>query len=242
MTAQFIDRYQGNGRVLDDTWHARENIYESRLRLLHRALTTEDPGKILSIGIGSGIFETLLRDRYGIEVAEAVEPSASLGAEARGKGINVVQSTAQDYNYPGAPYDTIVYNGSSFGFIPDDEIEATFTRNRDVLAEGGRLVLTDVPRESALGTVLRLAQKYDIAREDVDDLLVGTSFFNLDTHAYKPNWHQIAWYAKLLEGIGFHNLQYFQTVLGNPPYQNDRVEDPIEGHEAGNYVAIVAQR
>ena len=137
MGEPFIDRYQDNGRILDETWQARPNIYESRLRLLHRALTTKEPGKILSIGIGSGIFETLLRERYGITVAEAVEPSASLGAEAKAKGINVVQSTAQEYDYAGTPYDTIVYNGSSFGFIPDDEIEATFSRNREALAEGG---------------------------------------------------------------------------------------------------------
>lgn len=242
MGEAYFDRYQDNGRILDDTWKARPNIYESRLKLLHRALTIKDPGKILSIGIGSGIFETLLRERYGIEVAEAVEPSASLGQEARNKGLNVVQSTAQDYDYAGAPYDTIVYNGSSFGFIPDDEIETTFTRNRDVLAEGGRLVLTDVPEESALGIILKLAQKYDIDRSDIDDLLAGTTFFNLNTHAYKPNWHPITWYANLLTRIGFTNIRYFQTVLANPPYQKDEVEEPIEGFTKGNYVAIVAER
>ncbi|MBT1164533.1 class I SAM-dependent methyltransferase [Bifidobacterium felsineum] len=242
MAEPYIDRYQDNGAILDETWKARPNIYESRLRLLHRALTTKDPGKILSIGIGSGIFETLLRERYGIEVAEAVEPSASLGAEARKKGLHVTQSTAQDYDYAGAPYDTIVYNGSSFGFIPDDEIEATFAHNREVLADGGRLVLTDVPEESALGIILQLAQKYDIKREDIDDLLAGTTFFNLNTHAYKPNWHPISWYAALLERIGYRDLKFFQTVLANPPYQKDAVEDPIEGYTKGNYVAIVASK
>lgn len=242
MGEPFIDRYQDNGRILDETWQARPNIYESRLRLLHRALTTKEPGKILSIGIGSGIFEALLRERYGITVAEAVEPSASLGAEAKAKGINVVQSTAQEYDYAGAPYDTIVYNGSSFGFIPDDEIEATFSRNCEALAEGGRLVLTDVPEESALGILLQFAQKYEINRNDLDDLLAGTTFFNLDTHAYKPNWHPISWYATLLERIGYHDLRFFQTVLANPPYQKDIVEDPIEGYTKGNYVAIVAER
>lgn len=242
MGEPFFDRYKDNGQILDNTWRARPNIYESRLRLLHRALTTREPGKILSIGIGSGIFETLLRERYGIEVAEAVEPSASLGATAREKGLNVVESTAQDYDYAGAPYDTIVYNGASFGFIPDDEIESTFAHNREVLADNGRLILTDVPAESTLGIILKLAQRYDIAREDIDDLLVGTSFFNLDTHAYKPNWHPIPWYADLLIRIGYRDLQFFQTVLANPLYQNDQVEDPIKGYTQGNYVAIVASK
>ena len=52
MGEPFIDRYQDNGRILDETWQARPNIYESRLRLLHRAMTTKEPSKIQSIGIG----------------------------------------------------------------------------------------------------------------------------------------------------------------------------------------------
>ena len=242
MVNDFFDRYSGNGNVLDNTWSARSNIYESRLRLLHRALTTREPGKILSIGIGSGIFETLLRQRYAIEVSEAIEPSSSLGRQARAKGLTVTESTAQDYDYSGAPYDTILYNGSSFGFIPDEEIEVTFARNREALAEDGRLVLTDVPAESSLGIILKLAQHYDLAHEDVDLLLAGTTFFNLDTHAYKPHWHPIPWYAELLTHIGFHDLKFFQTVLANPPYQNDQIEDPIEGYKQGSYVAVVASR
>lgn len=242
MAKPFIDHYHSNGRILDDTWRARPNIYESRLRLLHRALVDRNPGKILSIGIGSGIFETLLNKRYDITVAEAVEPSESLGAEARRKGLAVTQSTAQDYDYAGAPYDTIVYNGSSFGFIPDDEIEGVFTRNRDALSERGRLVLTDVPAESALGIILQTLQRYDVPREDFAELLSGTSFFNIDTHSYKPIWHPIPWYADLLTRIGFGELRFYQTVLTNPLYQKDQVEDPIEGYTKGNYVAIVAEK
>lgn len=241
MAEPYIDRYAANGRILDETWRARPNIYESRLRLLHRAITDGRPGKILSIGIGSGIFETLLAERYGITVAEALEPSASLGAEARAKGLTVTQGIAQDYDYAGAPYDTIVYNGSGFGFIPDDEIEATFARNREALGPGGRLVLTDVPAESALGIILQLAQRVDLPRDVVAPLLEGTTFFNIDTHSYKPNWHPIPWYADLLERIGFTNLRFYQTVLANPPYQRNAPEDPIRGYDKGNYVAIVAE-
>lgn len=242
MSEPYVDRYAADGSILDKTRQARPNVYESRLRLLHRAITDGIPGRILSIGIGSGIFEDLLARRYGIVVAEAVEPSAALGEQARAKGINVVQSTAQDYDYAGAPYDTIVYNGSSFGFIPDDEIEATFTRNRDALTEHGRLVLTDVPAESALGIVLQLAQRFELPRDAVDYLLEGTSFYNLGIHAYKPNWHPIPWYADLIGRIGFTDLRFYQTVLANPPYHRDEAEDPIRGFTKGNYVAIVAQK
>lgn len=38
------DLYAGYDTVLDDTQRLRPNIYESRLRLLHKALTTTPDG------------------------------------------------------------------------------------------------------------------------------------------------------------------------------------------------------
>ena len=177
------DLYAGYDTVLDDTQRLRPNIYESRLRLLHKALTTTpdgedaDPGSILSIGVGSGIFETLLAERYGIRVRQAIEPSPALGAQARAKGLGIVATTAQEFDYSQAPYDTIVYNGSSFGFIPDDEIIPTFRRNREALTPNGRIVLTDVPAESALGIVLRLRQAAGLD----DSLAVSYTHLTLPT-------------------------------------------------------------
>lgn len=240
------DLYENNGTILDDTQRQRPNIYESRLRLLHKALTTtpegedSEPGSVLSIGIGSGIFETLLNQRYGIRIDQAIEPSATLGAQAQAKGLDVVQATAQDFDYGRAPYDTIVYNGSSFGFIPDDEIVDTFARNREVLSPNGRIVLTDVPAESALGLVLQLRQTAEIDDSIIKPLLEGTAFFNVDTHLYKPYWHEIPWYEHALHQAGFHRIGFWQTLLENPPYHDDKPHDPEPGYQRGNYVAIVA--
>ncbi|MDD6374037.1 MAG: hypothetical protein PUF97_06155 [Bifidobacteriaceae bacterium] len=244
--ATFTDVYADKAGVLDDTSKARSNIYESRLRLLHKALVTApdggaaDPGKIVSIGVGSGIFETLLDQRYGIRVAQSVEPSAALGARARAKGLDVVEATAQGFDYGAAPYDTIVYNGSSFGFIPDDEIVETFSRNKAALARGGRIVLTDVPAESALGIALRFIQEGSVPGRVAEEALAGTAFFNVSEHSYKPYWHEIGWYVDVLRKAGFTQFGFWQTIPENPPYHNERIEDPTPGYKSGNYVAIVA--
>lgn len=236
-----IDHFVGNENLLDESAGRNPNIAESRLRLLHKAITVTDPGRVLSIGVGSGLAEEALRDRYGITIAKGVEPSVGFAELARKRGFDVVTAGAQELDYRPNSYDTIVYNGSSFGFLPDDELAETWKRNYEALSEHGKLVFTDVPKESALGAVLFLTQKYpEIKDEDFQDLLEGTTFHKADRDAYKPYWHLTSWYVDLLRSIGFTDFRYFQTVLANPPYQEDAVVDPIEGYTEGNYIAVVA--
>ncbi len=236
------DYFVGNEDLLDVVRRDRSNIYESRLLLLHRALTTKAPGTILSIGAGAGTYELDLQERYGIHVELSLEPSAGFVQSARSKGLNVLQAGAQDYDYPEGFYDTIVYNGSSFGFIEDDELEATLRRNWESLRPGGRIILQDVPLESALGILLKAFQDFPELAENKDyrELLDGTVFYDLPP--YKPFWHTTRYYIELLEKVGFSNFSYFQTVLANPPYEDETVEEPIEGYDKGSYVAIVAEK
>lgn len=236
------DYFVGNEDLLDVVQRERRNIYESRLLLLHRALTDGIPGRILSIGAGAGTYELDLERRFGIHVELSLEPSAGFVASARSKGLNVIQAGAQDYDYPTEAFDTIVYNGSSFGFIKDDELRDVFERNRRALVPGGRIILQDVPEESALGLLLKILQEFPdlAAREDYHSLLQGTVFY--DFPPYKPYWHPTRYYIRLLESIGFSDFTYFQTVLDNPPYENEEVEQPIEGYTRGSYIALVARK
>ena len=229
--------------VIDGSSAQRQNVFESRLALLYAALTTKLPGRTLSIGSGTGSFEGELAARYGLHVAKAVEPSANLAAKATARGLPVEVAKGEDLRFDPQSYDTIYYHGSSFGFIGDDDLEPTFRRNFDALTPGGRLVLTDVPKESALGILLFTLQRNpELDTAIYDDLVSGTSFFNYRTHTYKPNWHRTGHYIELLTRIGFANLVFKQTVQANPPYQNDRVEAPIDGYDRGNYIAIIAEK
>ena len=236
-----VDHFVGSETLLDDSAKRNPNIAESRLRLLHKAITVTDPGRILSIGVGSGLAEEALRDRYGIEITKGVEPSAGFAELARQRGFDVETAGAQEIDYQPDTYDTIVYNGSSFGFLPDDELKETWARNHEALSEHGKLVFTDVPLESALGAVLYLTQRYpEIRDEDFQDLLEGTTFFHAERDEYKPYWHLTSWYLDVLKEIGFKEFRFYQTVLANLAYQEDTVEDPIEGYDKGNYIAVIA--
>ena len=229
--------------VIDDVLDGRPNIFESRLALLYAALTTHIPGKSLSIGGGTGRFEYELAHRYGLVVDRIVEPSPSLAETARSRGFDVEVATAQEATLAPESYDTIFYNGSSFGFIPDDELEPTFAKTLAGLRPGGRLVLTDVPKESALGILLLTYQKAQgLDTSLLEDLIEGTSFYNHAEHVYKPYWHTTRFYADLLERVGFRDLRFKQSVIVNPPYQDDHAEQPIDGFDKGNYVAIIARK
>ena len=92
-----------------------------------------------------------------------------------------------------------------------------------------------------MGSVLFLTQKYpEIRDDDFQDLLAGTTFYHTGRDEYKSYWHLTKWYVKLLSNIGFSDFKFFQTALANPPYQERAVEDPIEGYDRGNYIAIIA--
>ena len=224
----------------------RANVTESRLRLIWTALTTKAPGRTLSIGAGTGDVEAALRDRYAFNVDLIIEPSKALLPALKEKGFNTYEGIAETYPYEDESFDTIYYNGSSFGFIDDENLERTFAKNYRALRAGGRLILSDVPKESSLGiALLTILNNPDIDRTPYKDLLEGTAFFDLadgGVPTYKPNWHIIPFYANVLEKIGFKNLQYFQTVLANTTYQNDEVENPIPGYTKGNYVVVVAEK
>ena len=45
-----------------------------------------------------------------------------------------------------------------------------------------------------------------------------------------------------LKALGFHDFDFYQTLLKNPMYTNEDVEDVVPGYQSGGYVAIVAHK
>ena len=42
--------------------------------------------------------------------------------------------------------------------------------------------------------------------------------------------------------LGFHDFAFYQTLLRNPMYTNEVVEDVVPGYQSGGYVAIIAHK
>jgi SAM-dependent methyltransferase len=220
-----------------DRWFlANENLLRSELALLARCLGPE-PGRTLSVGCGSGLFERLLSSEYGIAITEGLEPSAPMAAIARERGLNVAERTAEAGAYGDAEFDTVLFNGTP-GYI--DDLAAALAAARRALRPGGRIVVLDVPKESGFGLLYNLA----VACGDWDDPRVSDV---KPPHPYPvafaagANWRTTAEKVALLEAAGFTDLEFLQTLTVHPVHADRAVEDPVPGHDRGGYVGIVGR-
>lgn len=218
-----------------DAWFLENpNVLESEVRLV--ASTLQDAGRILSVGCGSGLFEKIMRDEFGINVTDGVEPSAPMAEIARRRGMTVTEATGEEYDFPQDRYDTILFNGCP-SYITD--LRAVIEKVYHALRPGGRIILVDVPKESTYGLMYNLAKA------------LGTWDHPLLEGTYPPNpypiglvkvarWRTTAEKIALLEAAGFHGLQFAQTLTTHPLYSDMRAEEPCEGYDRGDYVAITA--
>lgn len=217
-----------------DAWFMdNENVLETELRLV--ASTLKDSGKILSIGCGSGLFEKLLADRFGIRVAYGIEPAQGMADIARKRGFEVEINTAEEADYGEEVYDTVLFNGCPC-YMQD--LHLALDKAMRALKPGGKVVVIDVPKESPYGLIYNLA------------LAVGTWDHPL-LEGCKPKdpypielvkqaaWRTTQEKAEILKDCGFRDLKYSQTLTLDPHYSYTTVEDPIEGYDRGSYVAII---
>lgn len=228
-----FDQYAGEY----DAWFLdNPNVLESEVRLV--ASTLSGAGRILSVGCGSGLFEQLMRRDYGIDITEGVEPSHSMAEIGRKRGLNVTEATAEEFDYPTGAFDTILFNGCP-SYITD--LRAVVNKVYNALNPGGRIILVDVPKESSYGLLYNLAK----AEGTWDsELLAGT--FPRNPYPIElvkvANWRTTTEKIDLLKEAGFRDLKFSQTLTTHPLYSDLAPEDPSEGYERGDYVAITAYK
>ena len=220
-----------------DAWFLdNRNVLYSEVNLV--ASTLKDAGRVLSVGCGSGLFEKILRDEYGITVTDGIEPSEGMAAIARKRGMNVTIATAEEADFGNGDYDTLLFNGTP-SYIGD--LAGVVRKAYAALPAGGRIILIDVPKESSYGLLYNLAKA------------VGTWDHPLLEGCYPPNpypiefvevaaWRTTAEKVALLREAGFTDLEFAQTLTSHPLTSNDEEEQPSEGYGKGDYVAVTAYK
>lgn len=218
-----------------DKWFlANPNVLESELLLVKHCLG--NPQKALSVGCGTGLFESLLKERWNVVVAYGLEPAEGSAQIARLRGLEVTVGVAEHMPYKDGAFDTVMFNGSP-AYI--DDLAAAFAEAKRVLRPKGRIVVLDVPKESSYGLLYSLARAR--GTWDHPDLRGAKPFtpypllFTIDAR-----WRTTQEKLDLLAKVGFEDPVTAQTLTRHPRYSNETVEEPIPGHDRGDYVGIVA--
>lgn len=215
-----------------DSWFTlNPNVFRSELLLIRRFL--ERPGRALSVGCGSGLFEAALRCE-GIRIEHGVEPAAEMAAIARRRGLEVTVAPAEELPFPDGSYDTVLLNGIA-AYVR--ALPRVLSEVHRVLRPRGRLVAADVPATSGYGLLYQLA-----ARLGAWDALARVA----PAHPYPiafleaAAWRTTGELSAALGAAGFDELEHAQTLTTHPRFSDDAIEEPIRGFDRGGYVAIKA--
>ena len=220
-----------------DAWFMDNlNILTSEVLLVSAILG--QPGRTVSIGCGSGLFEDLLRRHHGIDIREGIEPSEAMAAIARKRGMTVIPGAAEQLPCPDAAYDTVMLNGSP-SYI--DDLSAAFREAHRVLRPGGHLVVVDVPAESSYALLYKLAAALGSWDHPVlRDVRPATPY--PVEFAAAAHWRTTGEKVAMLKAAGFAGFEYMQTLTRHPLHSDETAEEPSQGFDRGDYVAIRAHK
>ena len=220
-----------------DAWFIENsNVLESEVRLVASCL--DDAGDVLSIGCGSGLFEKILADDYGIIIRKGIEPSAAMAEIAARRGMEVMIATGEEADYGIEEFDTVLFNGCPC-YMQD--LGLALRKAYASLRKGGKVVVIDVPKESPYGLIYNLALSVGTWDHPLLEGCVPLMPYPIEL-VRQASWRTTANKAELLSQAGFDNLTVSQTLTSSPCYSQLKVEEPCEGYDRGSYVAITAYR
>ena len=228
-------KFDGYADKYDEWFMKNENLFTSELRLFEKVLGDITGKKLLSVGCGSGLFESYI-DSSNID---GIEPSEDMGRIAEKRGINVIKyGLIEDVDLPDETYDIIYFNGSS-SYMED--LKPIYEKSLRALKKNGKLILLDVPKESAFGFMYLLGKSlntYD--HEFLEDAMPELPYPL--ALASSGVWHTTEEKINVLKDLGIKNFSFYQTLVKNPLYTNEEPEEVSEGYKSGGYVAIIAEK
>ena len=228
-------KFDGYAAQYDDWFMKNENLFISELRLFKKVLGDISGKKLLSVGCGSGLFESYI-DCSNIE---GIEPSEDMGNIAVKRSVNVIKfGLIEDVDLPDNEYDVIYFNGSS-SYMED--LVPVYEKSLKALKDGGRLILLDVPKESAFGFMYLLGKSLNTYDHEYLEGAMPELPYPLALAA-SGVWHTTEEKINVLKGLGITKFSFYQTLVKNPLYTNEEPEEVSEGYKSGGYVAIIAEK
>ena len=203
--------FEENAGKYDGWFDGNRFAYASELRAVGMLLPR--PGEGVEIGVGTGRFAGRLGIRLG------VEPSKSMRAIARDRGITVVGGTAEALPFRDGRFDFAVMVTVLCFF---DDPDAALLEAYRVLKPSGSLVIGFIDRASPLG------KKYDARKTE-------------SVYYRQATFHSGGEVAAMLKRAGFRTLAFRQTIFGDPDGMAGM--DPVrEGSGEGCFAVVRADK
>ena len=229
-------KFDGYAAQYDAWFMENDNLFQSELRLFKRALGDISGQRVLSVGCGSGLFESMIRSqrhrghrafpRYGRDRPEARCERHHL---RRYRGCRPGRKCLRcDFTSTAAPAIWRICTRLSLVC-------------KKALKPGGRFISLDVPKESAFGFMYLLAKNLGTFDHPYLNGVMPQLPYPLELCSAGV-WHSTEEKINVLKDLGFHDFDYCQTLLKNPMYTNEDVEDAVPGYQSGGYVAIIARK
>ncbi|MGH7571487.1 MAG: class I SAM-dependent methyltransferase, partial [Gemmatimonadota bacterium] len=135
-------------------------------------------------------------------------------------------------------FDTVLLNG-----IPSyvNDLERAFREAHRVLRPGGHIIVVDVPAESSYGLLYRLAALVGTWEDGSLARIAPPHPYPIE-FAAAAIWRTTEEKVDLLRAVGFADLVFAQTLTRHPKFSEDAVEEPVEGFDRGDYVAIKGRK
>ena len=228
-------KFDGYASKYDEWFMVNDNLFTSELRLFKKVLGDITGKKLLSVGCGSGLFESYI-DSSNIE---GIEPSEDMGKIAEKRGINIIKyGLIEDVDLPDNTYDIIYFNGSSSYM---ENLTPVYEKTLNALKPDGKLILLDVPKESAFGFMYLLGKSLNTYDHEYLEGAMPALPYPLALAA-SGVWHSTEEKIEVLKNLGIEKFDFYQTLVKNPMYTNEEPEEVVEGYKSGGYVAIIAQK
>jgi len=235
MSTNTKQKFDGYAEKYDEWFMKNENLFTSELRLFKKALGDIEGKKMLSVGCGSGLFESYI-DHSNVE---GIEPSEDMGRIAQKRGVNVVKfGVIEEAELPDNNYDIIYFNGSA-SYMED--LKPVCEKSLRALKKGGKLIFFDVPKESAFGFMYLLGKSLGTYDHEFLDGVMPQLPYPLAL-ASSGVWHSTQEKIEILKDLGISKFTYYQTLIKNPMYTNEEPEEVSDGYKSGGYVAIIAEK
>ena len=228
-------KFDGYADQYDEWFIKNDKLFTSELRLFLKVLGDIEGKRLLSVGCGSGLFESYI----DCSNVEGIEPSVDMGKIAEKRGVNVIKyGTIEDVDLPENTYDIIYFNGSS-SYMED--LTPIYEKSLKALVDGGKLILLDVPKESAFGLMYLLGKSLGTYDHPYLEGTMPELPYPLAL-ASSGVWHSTEEKIEVLKNLGIKDFDFYQTLVKNPLYTNEEPEEVSEGYKSGGYVAIIAKK